>query len=376
MYQFSVKHRAAFWGFSWEYFRIIHEGTYDHVVDELARIDSIPSWFPGVKLNFAENVLFSYASGDTTGKGDTEIAVTELSENSIDAPVHLSWAQLRRRTGALIQAMKAHGVTKGDRIATFSGNNINTLLVFLASTALGAIFSSSSTDMGVKGILDRLLQIKPTWLFADDWAVYNGNTIDLRPKMQRIIRGLESVAEFRGVVSQPRFPSDPADICHISQSYTLSNFLAQASDDSLEFERVAFSDPLLIVYSSGTTGQPKCIVHSVGGVLMNTHKEAGLHTDMGPDSVGLQYTTTGWIMYLLSIQNLVLGSRILLYDGSPFKPGMTTLVRVSAQERYEIIILFCQSLLIESQSHPPRDITTVALRASARRHPPKRYCRS
>ncbi|CAL5874308.1 uncharacterized protein PFLUO_LOCUS8603 [Penicillium psychrofluorescens] len=335
MYLYSIQNRSAFWDFCFTYFQPIHEGSYSQVVDESARMDSVPEWFAGIRLNFAENLLFSRYAGDKTGKEDDKIAITEIREGAAKDAVHLSWGELRRKTGALMQAMKANGVKKGDRIAVCAANSIDTLLVFLASTALGAIFSSSSTDMGVKGVLDRLLQIRPRWLFMDDQAVYNGKTIDLRDKMRDIMRGMESVPEFEGIVSQPRFSSSPADIDHIPKACTLSAYLAAAGpgNDRLNFERVAFRDLFLVVYSSGTTGQPKCIVHSVGGILLNAHKEGGLHNELNPESVALQYTTTGWIMYLSAMQTLLFGSRVVLYDGSPFIPDVMALVNISAQEK-------------------------------------------
>jgi acetoacetyl-CoA synthetase len=328
MYKYSINNRTAFWEFCWTYFELIHEGTYKSVVDESARMDSIPEWFSGIKLNFAENLLFS----KTAGKEDSKIAVSEVREGAAHEVVHLSWGELRRRTGALVQAMKAHGVVQGDRIALCAANSIDTLLVFLASTALGAIFSSSSTDMGVTGVLDRLVQIKPRWLFMDDFAIYNGKTIDLRSKIRDIVAGMESVGEFQGVVAQARF-SEAADVSSIPRTRTWAEFLAKASSEKLEFERVGFREPFLIVYSSGTTGQPKCIVHSVGGVLLNSSKEGSLHSELGPDSVALQYTTTGWIMYMSAMQTLLFGARVVLYDGSPFVPGITALVTLAAQEK-------------------------------------------
>ncbi|KAJ9490315.1 hypothetical protein VN97_g2975 [Penicillium thymicola] len=334
MYLYSVKNRSEFWEFCWKYFQLIHEGSYTKVVDECARMDSVPEWFTGVRLNFAENLLFSRVAGDKTDKEDDKIAVSEVREGAAHEVVHLTWGELRRRTGTLVQAMKAHGVVRGDRIALCAANSIDTLLVFLASTALGAIFSSSSTDMGTKGILDRLLQIKPRWLFMDDLAVYSGKTIDLRPKIGEIVQGMESDTEFEGVIVLPRFSSRPADISSIPRTKTLAEYLAKAGgNEKLEFERVGFRDPFLVVYSSGTTGQPKCIVHSVGGVLLNSMKEGILHTEFGPDSVALQYTTTGWIMYMCAVQTLLFGARVVLYDGSPFIPGITALVDLAAQEK-------------------------------------------
>ena len=337
LHHYSIQQRSSFWDFCWRYFQLIHEGLYDVVVDETAPIDTIPHWFDGVRLNFAENILFSSDAGDRLrGKEDDKVAVVEVREGGAEGATYVTWKELRNRTGHLVQALKAHGVKRGDRIAVCASNSVDTLLVFLATTALGAIFSSMSTDMGTRGLLDRLLQIKPVCLFMDDFAVYNGKKVDLRPKMAEVAKELDAVAEFQGVVAQPRF-SSPADISGVPRACTLDDFLTKAPHDRLEFERVRFRDPFLVVYSSGTTGQPKCIVHSVGGVLLNAHKEGGLHQEMRSDSVILQYTTTGWIMYLAQVQGLLFGARIILYDGNPFLPHVSVLIELAAKERYATI---------------------------------------
>lgn len=294
-------------------------------------MDSIPDWFKGTRLNFAENLLF--CSQGQIGKESNKITVTEVREGEAHNALHLSWNELRSKVGRLAQAMRASGVVKGDRIAACASNSIDTLVVFLTTTALGGIFTSSSPDIGVKGLLDRLLQVKPRLLFMDDWSVYNGKSIDLRQKLGEVASAMLDVKEFQGIVSQPRFPSRPANINFIPKTQTLATFLAKAHTDHLEFERIDFRDPALIAFSSGTTGRPKCIVHSTGGLLINAHKEGGLHQEHGPESVVLQYTTTGWIMYLPSVQNLLFGSRVVLYDGSPFTPGMASLIRLAEQER-------------------------------------------
>ncbi|PWY88319.1 acetoacetyl-CoA synthase [Aspergillus heteromorphus CBS 117.55] len=333
LYQWSTTHRAAFWDFCWKYFPIIHDGTYTHVVDESARIDSNPDWFPGIRLNFAENVLFSRGDSDaaaltTVGKEDGKIAVTEVREGAIEPPVDLTWKELRQRTGRLVQALKAAGLQRGDRVAAVAGNGIDTLVVFLATTALGGIFTSTSTDTGITGILDRLRQTKPVWVFMDDVTVYNGKTVDLTPKFVNVVEGLSQFQEFKGVVALPRFRDRPADVTHLPRTQTLAKFLATATSDRLEFVRLGFRDPFLIVYSSGTTGEPKCIVHSVGGVVLNMYKEGRLHRDMDSEAVLLQYTTTGWIMYLSCISVLLIGAKSILYDGSPFLPDIAILVRL------------------------------------------------
>lgn len=259
-------------------------------------MDSCPKWFSGVKLNFAENILYSVdprdASRQTTyGKEDAKVACTEVREGCTEIR-DFTWGQLRERVGRLAQAMKAHGVKKGDRVAVVASNSIDTLVVLLAVTALAGLFSSSSTDMGTKGILDRLTQIRPKWVFVDDWTVYNGKTVDLRDKMDEIVQGMAGVQEFQGLVSMPRWQNKPANIGKVPRTINFATYIEAGKGNSeIPFERVDFCDPFLVVYSSGTTGVPKCIVHSIGGVLINGKKEGKLHRDFGPDSVNLQYTT-------------------------------------------------------------------------------------
>ncbi|KAJ9653031.1 hypothetical protein H2198_007737 [Neophaeococcomyces mojaviensis] len=340
LYQWSCQKRSDFWIQAFNFFPIVYTGRIpEPCVDESARMDSIPKWFPGVKLNFAENILYTgTSSGQRTtspGKEDNKIAITEVREGSFNEPIrNLTWGELRQRVAQLSNAMRARGVQKGDRIALVASTSIDTLTVFLATTAIGALFSSSSTDMGTKGILDRLLQIKPKYLFMDDAAIYNGKYVDLRPKIAEVVAGMKSVSEFIGVVTQTRFPDKgPIDISSVPSTETWPTFVSSSTSTDLIFEQCAFSDPFIIVYSSGTTGQPKCIVHSVGGVVLNGHKEGRLHRDIDHASTQLQYTTTGWIMYLGSVQALLMGARMICYDGSPFLPKATSFIKLLAQEK-------------------------------------------
>jgi acetoacetyl-CoA synthetase len=284
--------RTDFWDFLWDDVELIHEGTYARAVDTAARMDSVPRWFEGVRLNHAENMLFTKEGGKITTKNkeDARVAVTEVREGNVDVR-DFTWRELRRRVGLLSNAMRARGVKRGDRVALVASNSMDTLCVFLATTALGALFSSSSTDMGTKGIMDRIVQIKPVWVFVDDYAVYNGKTLDLRPKITEIVDGLSEIKEFRGIVTLPRF-AQPADLSWVPRAMTLKQFVGAARGNSkLKFERVEFRDPFLIVYSSGTTGVPKCIVHSVGGTMMSAMKEGKIHRNIDSTTVGLQYTT-------------------------------------------------------------------------------------
>ncbi|KAF9894296.1 hypothetical protein FE257_007799 [Aspergillus nanangensis] len=344
LHQWSITNRAAFWSFCWDYFPIISSGKYTSVVDESARIDSVPEWFPGVRVNFAENMLFTAdkttptTAGEpiitTTGKEDNKIAMTQVREGAKEPALNISWGQLRRKTGKLTQALKAAGVVKGDRVAVVASNSIDTLVVMLATTALGALFSSASTDTGVKGILDRLLQLKPKWVFFDDFTVYNGKRVDLRAKIGDVVQGLKGVEEFRGVVAVPRFANRPVDVTAVPRTQTLATFLAQAKSEELEFVRIGFREPFLVVYSSGTTGKPKPIVHGVGGYILNANKEARLNRDHGPKSTIMQFTTTGWIMYMQAISGLMFGGKPILYDGSPFVPDAKILIELLG--RYKV----------------------------------------
>ena len=283
----------------------------------------------------------------TLGKEDDRVAATEVREGaSLEHTRHVTWGELRRRAAVLANAMATRaGVRRGDRVVVVGSNSIDTLLVWLATCWLGGLFSSSSTDMGARGILQRTVQVNPKLLFMDDVAVYNGKTVDLREKLGAVVKGLRAeCSAFKGAVAIARFadaardvsgpslgiPDLPAGIVTPWADFVDSAGLPTAPPP---FARIDFSDPFLICFSSGTTGTPKAIVHCVGGLLLNYYKEAGLHEGMTADSVTLQYTTTGWIMYVAAIGALVFGSRAILYDGSPFQPDPAVLVRLAARER-------------------------------------------
>ncbi|KAM0335683.1 hypothetical protein ACHAQA_000732 [Verticillium albo-atrum] len=337
LYAWSCDNRALFYGHVFTFANIIHSGTATSIVDESAPIDAIPQWFPGIHLNFAENLLHTRTASDPQGhrgtkdKEDDKVALTEVREGN-SAVRSIKWGQLRRDAGKLASAMKARGVSKGDRIVLVGANSYETLLVLTAATWLGAVFSSSSTDMGVSGILQRTVQVDPKFIFFDDAALYNGKTVDLREKMAGVAEGMKDCEQFTNIVSIRRF-DEALDVTSIHKAETLDHFLESASSTPPPFEHVAFQDPFLIYYSSGTTGTPKAIVHAVGNILLSINKESRLHEDITPSSVGLQYTTTGWIMYLANIAQLLFGARAVLYDGSPFQPDLTTFIRIMAEQK-------------------------------------------
>jgi acetoacetyl-CoA synthetase len=305
------------------------------VFDDSARIDRIPHWFKGVHLNYAENILFTADpkaphSLGTQGKEENKVAIIEAREWA--KPKTVTWGELRIYVGRLSAALRSAGVRKGNVVAAVVSNSFDALCIFLSTTALGGIFTSASPDMGSQGILDRLLQVSPKLLFFDDSAGYNGKTLDLRPKLSEIAPKLQGHDWFHGVVTIPRYHT-PADVSGLHGVEQFHEFVQRANSTELCFERVDFGHPFLIVYSSGTTGAPKCIAHSTGGVILAAYREGSLHRNLGPESIMMQFTTTAWIMYLISINSLLLGSTCVLYDGNPFFPAKDSFIRLASELR-------------------------------------------
>ena len=200
------------------------------------------------------------------------------------------------------------------------------------------------------------------FLFFDDTALYNGKVVDLREKMEAVITGMKASPEFRGCISIPRF-AEPKPTSHIASTETWAEFLSAATDSTPTppFEQLAFHDPFLVYYSSGTTGIPKAIVHSVGALLLNLFKEGRLHEGTSADSVGLQYTTTGWIMYLANVAQLLFGARAVMYDGSPFQPDLTTFVRILGEQRVTKLGTSPRWMLeMAKNSVKPREVTDLS----------------
>ncbi|KIW95435.1 acetoacetate-CoA ligase [Cladophialophora bantiana CBS 173.52] len=316
-------------------------------------MEKIPKWFSGVRINIIENLLFG------PGKPDSKIAVTSIREGNTNV-THTSWGELRLIVGKLGSALRVHGIKKGDRVAVIASNSLNTLSIFLATVSIGAIFTSTSTDMGSKAILDRLSQIRPTLVFIEDFAVYGGKVTDLRPKAIELVEFLQKVQEFRQLVVMPRFDL-VTDLSTIPRSASFEFFLSKGTETKPIFERAAFDQPCLILYSSGTTGQPKCIVHGAGGILLSQKKELFLHFEIGPESAQMIFTTTSWAMYNKSITSLLNGGRIVTYDGSPFYPDRKVLLRICEGQKLTHLGI-SPRYLDELQRHQinPRDIADLS----------------
>jgi acetoacetyl-CoA synthetase len=273
-------------------------------------LKEIPIWFPSARLNYAENLL---------RRQDDGIACTVGGES---LPVrHHTYRQLRAMVQELAAALRVNGLVAGDRVAGIITNSIHAVAIALAATSIGAIYSGTATDMGAQGILHRYGQIQPKFVFAETEVSYSGKTIDLLPKVSEVVGALIKKGLKRVILLPSAKSGHEISSAAIGESLTLSEFLATGDNRPLEFEQLPFSHPLFILYSSGTSGPPKCIVHCAGGVLLQTTKDIALGLDVTADDTYFQYTTTGWMMWSFMLSALFIGSRIILYDGSPFYPS-------------------------------------------------------
>ncbi|MEP5926149.1 MAG: acetoacetate--CoA ligase, partial [Nitratireductor sp.] len=260
--------------------------------------------FPEARLNFAENLL----RGE-----DSDVALLFNNEGETHEPV--TRAELRRDVARFAAVLKSWGVGKGDRVAAFMPNCPETIIAMLAAASIGAVFSSCSPDFGVKGVLDRFGQIEPKVLVACDGYRYAGKVLPAHDKLAEIIAGLPSL-EHAAIV--PFIGEGPKNIEKAQDWVAL---LDAAPETGLSFTPLPFSHPLYIMYSSGTTGIPKCIVHSAGGTLLQHLKEHSLHCDLRPGETLFYFTTCGWMMWNWLVSGLAAGVTLALYDGSPFAPS-------------------------------------------------------
>jgi len=320
LYNWSINNPADFWVSVWEFCGIKASRMYDNIV--VKQEDMIESqWFPEARLNFAENLL-RYR--------DDRKALVFIGEGQ--EPVRLTYARLYDRVARLARTMREMGIGVGDRVAGFMPNMPETIIGMLAATSIGAIWSSCSPDFGIKGVLDRFGQIQPRVLFTANGYYYNGKAHDSLNRVADILKQIPSVEK---VVVVPYTDSNP-DISGITNAILFSDFLSPESALEIEFEQLPFNHPLYIMYSSGTTGVPKCIVHGAGGTLIQHLKELILHTDLKREDTIFYYTTCGWMMWNWLVSSLAVGATLLLYDGSPFYPGPETLFKIAQDEKIAV----------------------------------------
>ena len=319
LHRWSIDDRAAFWSAVWDYGEVIGDrGDGPILVDG----DRMPSakWFPGARLNFAENLL---------RRRDDTPAILFRGEDRVR--YSRSFRQVHDTVSMVAQGLRAAGVGKGDRVAGYLPNMPETVVAMLATTSIGAIWSSASPDFGVQGVVDRFGQIEPKVLFSADGYFYGGKRFDSIGRLGPIAAQVPSIER---IVVMPYTTTAP-DVAAVEKAVTLDEFVTGHAPVEIDFERLPFDHPLYIMYSSGTTGAPKCIVHGAGGTLLQHIKELSLHSDVKRGERILYFTTCGWMMWNWQVSALACGASLALYDGSPFHPDGNALFDYVAEEGIE-----------------------------------------
>jgi len=314
LYNWSVNEITCFWEAVWSFGKPVVSKDYHQVVDDDSKMPGA-KWFSGARLNFAENLL---------RRRDNHTAILSRGEGKDDRKI--SYNELYSEVEKMAAALREAGVEQNDRVAGFLPNIPEAVVAMLGAASLGAVWSSSSPDFGIKGVLDRFRQIEPKVLFAADGYQYNGKRINSLDKLKDILTELPSVEK---VVVIP-FESENLDLSGINRGVLYGEFLP-AKAPSLEFAQLPFDHPLYIMYSSGTTGLPKSIVHGAGGTLLQHMKELRLHGDISDRETVFYFTTCGWMMWNWLVSNLALGASIVLYDGSPFHPDPSAMWQMAEE---------------------------------------------
>ncbi|MCB9638593.1 MAG: acetoacetate--CoA ligase [Myxococcales bacterium] len=318
LHAWSVRETAAFWESIWKLGEVEASQPYTQVWEPGA--DMLSSrWFSGARLNFAENLL----------QGDDD-AEAILFHNEIGTRRVLTYAQLRDQVARLARWMKQQGVQMGDRVAAYMPNIPETIVGMLAATSLGAIWSSTSPDFGERGVLDRFGQIEPKILLTTDGYTYKGKPVRSLDRIPRLIEAIPSIEHVLVVGYLDEIPK-------IQDTPKATSFQDALSGEttSLTFTHTPFDHPLYILYSSGTTGVPKCIVHGVGGTLLQHIKEQRLHTDLRPSDRFFYFTTCGWMMWNWLVSGLASKATLVLFEGSPFHPSEEVLWKIAEEEKLQ-----------------------------------------
>jgi acetoacetyl-CoA synthetase len=320
LYQWSVENIPDFWASLWSFVDVRASISYEQVVDDLTKMPGA-KWFTGSKLNFAENLL-RYRDDSTAliFKGEEQPSIK------------ISYAELFDEVARIASSLKTFGIRPGDRVVGFMPNMPQAIIAMLAATSLGAVWSSCSPDFGIKGVLDRFGQIKPRIIFTANGYWFKGKKLDSIERIASILKELTSIEK---VVVVPYTEEDP-DISSISNAVHYRDFRSSKANLPIDFEQLPFDHPLYIMYSSGTTGLPKCMVQSAGGILVHQLKEHVLHVNLTRDDRIFYFTTCGWMMWNWLTSALGVGATLVLYDGNPFHPGPGALWEMAQDEKITV----------------------------------------
>jgi acetoacetyl-CoA synthetase len=326
LHDFSVRLPHLFWKYVWEFASFKQQTPYTSVLDNGEKMPGA-KWFNGATFNFAQNLLKFR---------DDSTAIVAYDERGKQQ--QLSYADLYSKVAKLSTHLKTLGVEPGDRVAAFMPNVPETIVAMLAATSLGAIWSSCSPDFGIQGVLDRFGQIQPKVLLTTDGYFYAGKTLNSLEKLNPILKQLNSIEHVIVVPYADKGISLATASAELNcqSNVQLWQTCLDNDADKIEFSPQTFDHPLYILYSSGTTGAPKCIVHSAGGTLLQHYKELVFHTDVKQDDTLFYYTTCGWMMWNWMVSTLMTGATLVIYDGSPFHPGPSVLWNMAEAENISI----------------------------------------
>ncbi len=320
LYDWSIEKIPDFWATLWEFADIIAAKPYDQVIDDVSKMPGA-RWFSGARLNFAENLL-RYR--------DNRSAL--IFKGEAQESIKITYAELYDEVARLAKSLREAGVQTDDRVVGFMPNMPAAIIAMLAATSIGATWSSCSPDFGIKGVLDRFGQIKPKVLFTADGYSFKGKNVDSLERIANILKELPSIEK---VVVVP-YTEQNADINGIPNAVHYNDFKSSESNLDIKFEQLPFDHPLYIMYSSGTTGLPKCMVQSTGGILIHHLKELMLHTDLKREDTIFYFTTCGWMMWNWLTSSLAVGATLVLFDGNPFHPHPGALWEMAQEEKVTV----------------------------------------
>jgi acetoacetyl-CoA synthetase len=339
LYDWSINNITDLWASVWDFLEIKASKKYDKVVDDLNKFPGA-QWFVGAELNFAENLL-RYR--------DNQVAFVFKCETK--PSVTITYEELYKSVGRLANALREQGVKKGDRVAAYMPNMTETAIAMLAATSIGAVWASCGSELGVQAVIDRFSQIEPKVLFTVDGYLYKNKPFHMLSDVKTVVEAVPSIEKVV-IVS---YVSDKPNIDAVPKAILYKDFQARQKDGEIAFEQVPANHPVYIMFSSGTTGKPKCMVQSVGGILINQMKELILHADLKREDTILYMTAPSWMMWNWLVAGLAVGARVVLYDGNPGYPDLGAMWKLIDDER---ITFFGTSAtyinLLKSQGFKPK----------------------